>query len=359
MTKKVSLLCTAFLIAFGLSSNAFAKEKTYRWKLAMSWKSTLTPLTHPALKLAKLVDEMSDGRLKIRVDDATKHKAPLSILDMVKAGNYQMGHSVSYYWKGKDINTPFFTSMPFGMTNAEINGWFYYGGGLELMKKVYDKQNVYAFPGGNTGTQMGGWFKKEIKSLADLKGLKIRIPGYAGEIFSKLGAVVTTINPGELYTSLDRGTVDAVEWVAPVLDMRMGFHKVAPYYYSAWHEPASDTQFLVNKKAYDKLPKDLQIILRTAMQAVAADFFYEHYDMNARAYAKLKKDFPNVQIKEFPPEVMKAMKKADDEIVAELYKKGGLTKEIIDSQRDYQNLVRPWTKVSEYYYLKNTMDLNK
>lgn len=357
MQKKVFILCIGLLVA--LSTNAFAKDKVYRWKLAMSWPATLTPLTHPSEKLAKIVKKMSNGRLIIRVDDSSKHKAPLAILDMVKAGNYQMGHSVSYYWKGKDINTPFFTTMPFGMTSAEINGWFYYGGGLKLMKEVYDKQKVYAFPGGNTGTQMGGWFKKQIKSVDDLKGLKIRIPGYAGEIFSKLGSVVTTINPGELYTAIDRGTIDAVEWVAPALDMRMGFHKVAPYYYSAWHEPASDTQFLVNQKAYNKLPADLQAILRVGMQAVAADFFYEHYDMNARALVKLQKDFPNVKIKEFPQSVLKAMKKANDEIIAKLYKRGGLTAKIIDSQREYQKTVREWTDISEYNYLKNMANIEE
>lgn len=354
--KKMSIFCTSLLV-LALSTSAYAKEKVYKWKLAMSWSSTLTPLTSPSIKLAKLVDEMSDGRLKIKIHDANKHKAPLAILDMVQAGNYDMGHSVSYYWKGIDINTPFFTTMPFGMTNAELNGWFYYGGGLELMNEVYEPKGVYAFPGGNTGTQMGGWFKKQINSVDDLKGLKIRIPGYAGEIFSKLGAIVTTINPGELYTSLDRNTIDAVEWVAPVLDMRMGFHKIAPYYYSAWHEPASDTQFLVNAKAYKKLPKDLQAILKTAMQAVAADFYYEHFDANARALQELTRDFKDVKIMQFPPQVMQAMKKANDEIISELEKKGGLTKKIINSQRAYQDMVRKWTNVSEYYYLKNTQDL--
>lgn len=357
MRKNIALLCAILIVAF--SPNAFAKGKVYKWKLAMSWPSTLKPLTSPANKFADLVEKMSDGRLKVKVHDKNKHKAPLAILDMVKAGNYQMGHSVSYYWKGKDINTPFFTSMPFGMTYGEFSGWFYYGGGEQLMDRVYKKHGVYSFPGGNTGVQMGGWFKKEIKTVDDLKGLKIRIPGYAGEIFSKLGAVVTNMAPGELYTSLERGTLDAVEWVAPYLDTKMGFQKVAPYYYSAWHEPASDTQFLINRKAFDKLPKDLQAIVKTAMQAVSADFFYEHYDLNARAYEKIVNEYKDVKIMKFPPNVLQAMKKANDEIVADLEKKGGITKEILESQKEYQNRVRKWTKVSEYYYMNSMIEIEK
>ncbi len=357
MRKNMALLCAVLMVA--LSSSAYAKEKTYKWKLAMTWPSTLKPLTSPADKFAKLVKKMSDGRLKVKVHASNKHKAPLAILDMVKAGNYEMGHSASYYWKGKDINTPFFTSMPFGMTYAEFNSWFYYGGGLELMDRVYKKHGVYSFPGGNTGVQMGGWFKKEIKSVDDLKGLKIRIPGYAGEIYSKLGAVVTNMAPGELYTALERGTLDAVEWVAPFLDTRMGFNKVAKYYYSAWHEPASDTQFLINRKAYDKLPKDLQAIVKTAMQAVAADFCYENHDLNSKAFAKLKSEFKDIKVMRFPMPVLKAMKKANDEIVAELEKKGGITKEIIDSQREYKAKAREWTTVSDYYYLNSMINMDK
>ncbi len=357
MRKNIALLTAVLLVALG--SSAFAKEKVYKWKLAMTWPSTFKPLTSPANKFADLVKKMSDGRLKVKVHGKNKHKAPLGILDMVKAGNYEMGHSASYYWKGKDINTPFFTSVPFGMTYMEFNSWFYYGGGLELMDRVYKKHGVYSFPGGNTGVQMGGWFKKEIKTVDDLKGLKIRLPGFAGEIYSKLGAVVTNVPPGELYTALERGTLDAVEWVAPYLDTRMGLNKVAKYYYSAWHEPASDTQFLINRKAYDKLPKDLQAIVKTAMQAVAADFCYESYTLNAQALEKMNAEYKDVKIKTLPAPVLKAMKKANDEIMADLEKRGGITKEIIDSQRNFQKQARKWTKISEYYYIDSMLKMEK
>ncbi|RUM37121.1 MAG: ABC transporter substrate-binding protein, partial [Desulfobulbus sp.] len=195
-----------------LASPAMA-EKVVKWKLAETWPSTLTPLASPPANLAKMVKEMSGGTFIIKVEGKEKHKAPLGILDMVKGGQYQMGHSGSYYWKGKDISTIFFTTIPFGMTTAEQYAWFYYDDGMKYMQQVYDKFKVLNFPGGNTGVQMGGWFKKEINSLDDLKGLKMRIPGLAGEVFAKLGVNVTNIPAGELYTSLDRGTIDALEWV--------------------------------------------------------------------------------------------------------------------------------------------------
>ncbi|GAB6190691.1 TRAP transporter substrate-binding protein [Desulfocastanea catecholica] len=201
---------------------------------------------------------MTGGNFEIRVEGAEKHKALLGILDMVKGGQFEMGHTTSYYWKGKDITSVFFTTVPFGMTSDEQFAWLFYDDGMKLQQKLYDKFDVYSFPAGNTGVQMGGWFRKEIKSLDDLQGLKMRIPGLAGEVFAKLGVNVTNIAPGELYTSLDRGTIDALEWVGPGMDIKMGFHKVAPFYYAGWHEPASDMQFLINKREFDKLPKEYQ-----------------------------------------------------------------------------------------------------
>jgi TRAP-type mannitol/chloroaromatic compound transport system substrate-binding protein len=254
------VMCLAALVM--LATPALA-EKKVRWKLAMTWSSTLTPLSNAGPWLAEMVSEMTDGNFEIRFEGAEKHKAGLGILDMVKGGQYEMGHSASYYWKGKDVTTTFFTTAPFSMTAWEQYAWYYYGGGLDLMQKVYSKFDVYSFPGGNTGVQMGGWFRKEITSLDDLKGLKMRIPGLAGEVFAKLGVNVTNIAPGELYTALDRGTIDALEWVGPGMDIKMGFHKIAPFYYAGWQEPASELQFLVNKAAFDKLPPAYQVVLKT------------------------------------------------------------------------------------------------
>lgn len=330
-----------------------ANAKTYRLKMAMSWKSTTPILAQTAIRAAKLAEEMSDGRLKIKVDGAQKHKAPFGIFDMVKHGQYDIGHTASYYYKGKDFKMVFFTTVPFGMTPNEQNAWYYYGGGKELADKVYSKHGLLTFMGGNTGSQMGGWFRKEIKSLDDLKGLKIRIPGLGGEVMAKLGVTATNIAPGELYMALEMGTIDAVEWVSPYFDTLLGFHKIAPYYYTGWQEPASELQFLVNKKKFNKLPKDLQIILTSAFEVAASEMMVMANYKNTQTWAKIKKDYPNVKIKVFPKKIMQELKKATDEIFNEQAKKDPLFKEILQSQRTYQKKAENWTRISDLIYLQS------
>ncbi|RLA08923.1 MAG: ABC transporter substrate-binding protein [Gammaproteobacteria bacterium] len=352
MKKSITSIFIAFLLFS--SHSAFAAQKTVKWKLAMTWPSTLTPLASPANKVGKLVSAMTGGKFTIKADGKEKHKAALGILDMVKGGQYQMGHSGSYYWKGKDINTVWFTTVPFGMTQSEQYAWFYYGDGIKYMNQVYDKFGVLNFPGGNTGVQMGGWFKKEINSVADLKGLKMRIPGLAGEVMAKLGVNVTNIPAGELYTSLDRGAIDALEWVGPGMDIKMGFHKVAPFYYTGWHEPASEMQFMVNKKAFDKLPKEYQAILITAMKAVASDMYYENFAASANAWAKMKTDFPKIKVKTFPAPVVQAMKKATDDIFAKYAGENKLFKEIYDNQQAFMKKARAWSIMSQFHYIKTS-----
>ena len=352
----VCLLAVSTLLLSGaLAPQAEAAAK-YRWKLAMTWPTNFPIFGDAVIKMADLVKEMSNGEMEIRIDSKNKHKAPLGILDMVKAGQYEMGHSASYYWKGKDRNTPFFTTMPFGMTAPEQYSWFYYGGGIELMKEVYDRHGVYSYLGGNTGNQMGGWFQKEIKSLDDLKGLKMRIPGFAGEIISKLGVVVTNIPPGELYTALERGTIDALEWVGPSLDLNMGFHKIAPYYYTGWHEPATELQFLVNKKKFNALPQHLQKIMETAMQFAAYDMYARSYHDSAVNLDKIVQEYPNIKIKTFPKEVIAALKATNTKLLKETAAKDPIFKKIYAAQTDYMQKVRRWTEISDYAYLKDNLE---
>lgn len=350
MLRKVSLLCGAMMM---LAAPAMA-QKTVKWKLAMTWPSTLTPFASSVERFAQNVSDMSGGNFVIKVDGKEKHKAALGVLDMVRGGQYEMGHSASYYWKGKDITSVFFTTTPFGMTAAEQNAWFYYGGGMELMQKNYEKFRVLSFPGGNTGVQMGGWFRKEINSLDDLKGLKMRIPGLAGEVFAKLGVNVTNIPAGELYTSLDRGTIDALEWVGPGMDIRMGFHKVAPYYYTGWHEPASDMQFLINKRKFDRLPKAYQTVLKTAMKAVSSDMYAENFADSATAWEKMKADYPNIKVKSFPEEVLKKMKEETDNVLNAYAEEDPFFKEVLTSQREFMKKARNWTTISEFYYVETS-----
>jgi len=339
--------------AIALMNPAVAAKKVYKLKLAETWPTNFPIFGDATKSMAKMAYDMSNGRLKITIDSKNKHKAPLGIFDMVRSGQYDMGHSGSYYWKGKVPETLYFTSMPFGMTAPEQYGWFYHGGGLELMQKVYGKYGMLSFPGGNTGNQMGGWFQKEINSIKDLKGLKMRIPGFAGEILAKVGAKPTNIPAGELYTALERGTIDALEWVGPSLDLRMGFHKIAPYYYTGWHEPASEMQFLINKRAWKKLPADLQEILRVAMRTAAYDMYIHSYHASGDNWKKMAKEYPNIKVKTFPKKVINALKKANAELLEEAGKKSALSKDIQDSQAAYLKKIRVWTNISDKAYLEN------
>lgn len=344
------------LIIASVTCSMFASAedtKKYRWKLAETWGPNFPIFGDASKNMARLVNEMSNGRLTIRIDSANKHKSAFGIFDFVKNGQYQMGHSASYYWKGKDFNTMFFTTTPFGMTAPEQYAWFYHGGGMELMKSVYDKYGIMSFPGGNTGNQMGGWFRKKINTVEDLKGLKMRIPGFAGEVLAKLGAKPTNIPPGELYTALERNTIDALEWVGPSLDLRMGFHKIAPFYYTGWHEPATELQFMVNEKAYASLPEDLQKILVTAMKLAAYDMYTQSMHESGKNLATIQNEFPHVEILSFPKPVMAAIKKANDDLLTEFAAKDDKTKEILESINTYQKQIRAWTNFSDRAYLEN------
>jgi len=347
-TTSLAIICT-----LALTSPSIAAEKVYRLKLAETWPKNFPIFGDATKNMATMAEKMSNGRLKIRIDSKNKHKAALGIFDMVRSGQYDMGHSGSYYWKGKVPETLYFTTMPFGMTAPEQYGWFYHGGGLELMQKTYSKYGMLSFPGGNTGNQMGGWFQKEIKSIADLKGLKMRIPGFAGEILAKVGAKPTNIPAGELYTALERGTIDALEWVGPSLDLRMGFHKIASYYYTGWHEPAAELQYLINKRTWNKLPADLQEILRVAMRTAAYDMYIQTYHESGINWAKMNKEYPNVKVKTFPKSVIKALKKANAQLLTEAAAKSPLAKEIQASQANYLKKARVWTNISDKAYLDN------
>ncbi|WP_305463590.1 TRAP transporter substrate-binding protein [Photobacterium leiognathi] len=344
----VALGCAAML-----STTAHASEKVYRLKLAETWGPNFPIFGDATKNMAAMAEKMSNGRLKIRIDSANKHKAPLGIFDMVKSGQYDMGHSGSYYWKGKVPNTLYFTSMPFGMTPAEQYAWFYHGGGMDLMEQVYAPHNLLSFPGGNSDIQMGGWFQKEINTVDDLKGLKMRIPGFAGEILAEVGAKPTNIAPGELYTSLERNTIDALEWVGPSLDLRMGFHKIAPYYYTGWHEPGSELQFLVNKRTFERLPEDLQEILRVAMRTAAYDMYTQATHASGKNWSTIQETYPDIKVKDFPPAVLKVLRDANDRLLAQHAEKDAQAKAIQQSQADYLKQVRSWTNISHRAYLNS------
>src|SRR5690554_1501920 len=243
-------------------STAKAQE-TITWDMVTSWPKNFPALGTGANEFAQRIETLSGGRMRIRVHGAGELVPAMEVFDAVAAGTAEMGHSASYYWRGKVAASQFFTAVPFGMNTTETNGWLYHGGGQELWDEVYAKHNLKPFAVGNTTAQPGGWFKKEINSLADLQGLRLRLPGLAGEAMNRIG--VTTVNmPGsEIFTSMQTGVLDAADWVSPYNDLAFGLHQVADYYYtSAWNEPSAVLEGTINLDAWNALPDDLKAVVR-------------------------------------------------------------------------------------------------
>ncbi|MDW8259241.1 MAG: TRAP transporter substrate-binding protein, partial [Gammaproteobacteria bacterium] len=237
----------------------------FKWKMITTWPPNFPALGTGAVRFAETVEKCSNGRLQIKVYGAGELVPALEVFDAVARGTAELGHAGAYYWKGKTEAASFFSAVPFGLTAAEMNAWLFYGGGLELWREVYEPFGVIGMPCGNSSCQMGGWFNREIRSIADLKGLKVRIPGLGGEVLARAGATTVTLAGGEIFTALQTGAIDAAEWIGPYNDLAFGLYKAAKYYYyPGWHEPGSTLECLINKKAFDSLPQDLQQIVLTA-----------------------------------------------------------------------------------------------
>ena len=361
--KSVSKLTCTFLVAAFLAACSSEQSpqtannssvETFEkitLRLAHGWPKGFPYFGESVDDYAKLVNEMSDGRIEIKVDSANKHKAAFGIFDFIKSGQYDIGQTASYYYGGKDPDTLFFTSMPFSMTKEEQTAWFYEGGGLELANEVYAKHGIEVMLGGNTDMQMGGWFRKEINSVEDLQGLKMRIPGFGGKVIAGVGVVPTNIPAGELYQALDLGTIDALEWVAPGLDLRMGFHKVAPYYYNGWHEPGSELIYLFNAKRLASLPDWAQSVLKNAAKLTAYNMSTALFDANAQNWDVISSKYPNVQIKQFPESVIQALKESNRKLIESEKARSPIAKKIIESREQYMNKARAWTEIGQKLYL--------
>ncbi|NWN83584.1 MAG: TRAP transporter substrate-binding protein [Halomonas sp.] len=332
-------------------STAKAQE-TITWNMVTSWPKNFPALGTGANEFAKRIEVLSGGRMRIRVHGAGELVPPLEVFDAVAAGTAEMGHSASYYWRGKVAASQFFTAVPFGMTTQETNAWLYYGGGQELWDEIYAQHNLKPFPVGNTTTQPGGWFKKEINSLEDLQGLKLRLPGLAGEAMNRIG--VTTVNmPGsEIFTSMQTGVLDAADWVSPYNDLAFGLHQVADYYYtSAWNEPSAILEGTVNLDAWNALPDDLKAVVTEAASAANLAMVSEFTFRNAQALDTLVSEH-GVKLRTFPEDVMKALYDASQEVLAEQVENDPASKKVYDSYVAFQKLVRPSSDAGEFAYLK-------
>ena len=332
--------------------NTASAAKTIKWKMVTSWPKNFPGLGTGANFLAKTINEMSGGRLKVKVYGANEIVPALEVFDAVSRGTAQMGHSGAYYWKGKHPATQFFTSVPFGLTAQEMNGWLYHGGGMKLWEELYDKFNLIPNAAGNTGVQMGGWFNKEINSVSDLKGLKMRIPGMGGEVLKQAGGTPVTLPGGEIYTSMQSGAIDATEWVGPYNDMAFGLYKVAKFYYHpGWHEPGSTMEAMINKDAFNELPGDLQKIVRAACRVANQDMLADYTAKNNQALQTLISKH-KVEMRQYPDDVIKKLHALSTDVVAKVGEHDEISKRIHQSFLEFKNNVIQWSRVSEQGYMK-------
>jgi len=334
----------------GAKSVHIKRKKTIKIKLATSWPANFPIMGTGIERFAKRVNELSEGSIKIKVYAKNTLVPALGVFDAVSSGSLDAYHSAAYYYKGKNEAFNLFTGFPFGLTALEMNAWMDFGNGMKLWRELYDKYNLVPFKGGNTGVQMGGWFKKEIKSLEDLKGLKMRIPGLGGEVFSKLGVKPTLLPAGEIYVALERNVIDATEWLGPSLDTKMGFQKVAKNYYTGWHEPGSMLSLVFNKQKFAKFSDEQKLMIEMASNELNSYMHTQFQYENAKALTEVKK--AGVTIREFPKEVMQAAKKAMLEVAQEKSKKSPDFKKVWDDVYSFLQQTREWTDIGLKPYLE-------
>jgi len=324
------------------------RGKKVTLKLATSWPAHFPIMGTGVDEFAKRCKELSGGSLEIKVYPKNILVPALQVFDTTSSAQIDAFHSGVYYWKGKNSAFSIFGGMPLGLTSEEMITWMKFGGGMELWRELYGKFNLYPLIGGSTGPQMGGWFKKEINSLDDLKGLKMRIPGLGGEVMKKLGVNPILLPAGEIFTSLERGTIDATEWVGPALDRMMGFDKAADYYYTGWHEPGSILEITFNKNRWEQLSSEHQAIITAATEEMTGTMIQEFRYKNAKALA----DMPSsVKIKTFPKDMMDAAKIALAEVLEEESKNNSDFKRVLESYNNFSKLNKKWDDISTKNFL--------
>lgn len=326
------------------------RNKKVKIKLATSWPAHFPIMGTGVERFAKRVKEASGGTIEIKLYPKNTLIPALAVFDAASRGEIDAFHSGPYYWKGKNSAFSLFSGVPFGFTFEEINSWMIHGNGLKMWRELYSRYNLYPMLGGNTNVQMGGWFRKPIEKLSDMQGLKMRIPGLGGEVFSKMGVNPILLPAGEIYTSLERGVIDATEWVGPALDIKMGFYKVAPYYYSGWHEPGSVLELTFNKRSWEKLAQEHKSIIEVAASELNSSMTYEFHAENIIALKKLQS--LGVSLLRYPDDIIVAAKEALKEVAQEL---GGQNSDFANVYADadkYLKLSKDWSDVGLKYFLE-------
>ena len=341
----------ALLGAFPSIVTAKNSKPEYRWKMVTTWPKNFPGLGTGAQYLADTIQNLSGGRIKVTVYGAGELVPAFEIFDAVSSGVAELGHGSAYYWKGKNDTFQFFSTVPFGMSANEMNAWLYKGGGMKLWEQAYLPFNLIPMAAGNTGVQMGGWFNKEINALADLKGLKMRIPGLGGEVLRRAGGTPVNLPGGELFTALKTGTIDATEWVSPYNDLAFGLHKAAKYYYyPGWHEPGTTLECFVNKDKLNELPEDLREIVLGASKIANLDMLCEFISRNNAALEILQNKH-KVDIRPYPKEVLEELYEISKSVVRELSLKNDFAKEVYDSYTSFQEKTKNWNEISIKSYL--------
>ena len=348
----------ASALALPLANRAQAADlPEISWRLASSFPKSLDTIFGAGEVMARRVAQITNGRFRVRVFPAGELVPGLQVLDAVQAGTVEAGHSAGYYYVGKNLAFAFDTAIPFGLTARQQNAWMYSGGGLELMRDFYRGYNIVQFPGGNTGAQMGGWFRHEIKSLADLRGLKMRIPGLGGKIMARLGAVPQTLPGSEIYPALERGAIDAAEWVGPYDDEKLGFQRIANhYYYPGWWEGGPQLSFYINLQKWNALPEPYKAALEAACAEANVRMLADYDARNPQALMRLVQQ--GVKLHAFPKDMMLAARRAAFELYDEEAGRNAAFKTLYQSWKKFRELEIQWFKVCEgpyqnfIYYVK-------
>lgn len=330
-----------------IGAPAILTTQKFKWKMVTTWPPNFPVVGEGCTKLAEWINVMSGGRIEIQVYGGGELVPALEVFEAVSSGSVEMGHGASYYWAGIHPAFQFFTAIPFGMNAQQMYAWFEYGGGQQLWDEIYDKYNIVPFYAGNTGVQMGGWFNRKIESIDDFKGLKMRMPGLGGDVIERAGATALLSAGSELYTNLERGVIDATEWIGPYHDYLMGFHKIAKYYYyPGWHEPGSVLECIINKRNWDQLTPDLQMIVKCAMYRSNTDMLSEFEAKNNEYLNKIKAE-SSAEILPFPKEVIDKLKVYSNEIYMELIQKDELSRRVYESFFHFKKGITNWSRLAE------------
>jgi TRAP-type mannitol/chloroaromatic compound transport system substrate-binding protein len=320
-----------------------------KWRMTSSFPKSLDTIYGGAETFSKYVADATDQKFQIQVFAAGELAPGLEAMNVVSNGSIECCHTASYYYWGKDPTFAFGTAVPFGLNTRMQNAWNYYGGGMDLMNEFYATHSIYALPAGNTGAQMGGWFRNEIKTVADLSGVKMRIGGFGGKVISKLGVVPQQIAGGDIYPALEKGTVDAAEWVGPYDDEKLGFYKVAPYYYyPGWWEGGAMLHVMINQAKWEELPANYKAVVRAAAQAANCDMLAKYDQVNPLALKKLVAG--GAKLRPFSPEILEACFNAAKDTYAEISATNAPFKKIHDSMMAFRADEYLWFQISEYTY---------